>query len=608
MKQLLMLFALGRSAQKWHAKRVVPHWVQYEWLWVSMVLAVAVFVVTNVYAGGFPYTHDGENHLARFMNTAAAVREGQFPPRFASYVLSGYGFPVLQYNYPLANLLAVPFIWFGFHPAVVFVGLVRVFWWLSGLAWYALLRSHRRGVALLASVSWLASAYFVVAVAYRGNIGEVLALAGVPIVLWLWNRWLQPVESRVGYWRVLIPVVGAAWLLSHNVLILLLSPWIGFWTLGVAHHRRRLLDWFVGWSLSAGLVLWFWLPALLELPLIVLQYDSLAQQAADHAVSWAQLWWMPWQFGFSRPGLLDSIGMSFGLPARLLVLLSVVVSVGWLAQPRWAWQRLNATWQKTPFAVWSGGFVVAALLVSIGLTGIWSVGIWESIGALSIIQFPWRWMAVTTAVFPILLWWLWPRVIWPVRVLIVLGVFLQLSWAWKVKPADRLTYAPEYYRQFAGSTTTRNENRPTTLVFEPYNWGDWSPAPRIVEGQAMVSVQHWDGTHRRYSIDAQTDVLIQEPTVYFPGWRVLADGQPQEMVFEDNTYGLTAYRLPARPGQPYQITTRFGEFTLWRQVADALTLFSAVLMFVWWWQRRTPGILMARTSKLAERLSWKRFS
>ena len=63
----------------------------------------------GLWHAGFPYTHDGENHLARFANYKIALREGQFPPRFAPNLLNHYGYPVFNYNYPLANILSIPF-------------------------------------------------------------------------------------------------------------------------------------------------------------------------------------------------------------------------------------------------------------------------------------------------------------------------------------------------------------------------------------------------------------------------------------------------------------------------------------------------------------------
>lgn len=568
--------------------------VWHEWLWVGVLLASIVLLVTHVYADGFPYTHDGENHLARFMNTAAAIREGQWPPRFAPYVLSGFGFPVLHYNYPLANLLAAPFIWLGFHPSVPFVWIVRTAWWTSGLAWYGLLRRRHRVAALVASISWLSSSYFVTSIAYRGNIGEALALAGFPIVLWFWYRW-SVAGTRSRWWLAGATLSTALWLLAHNVLIVLLVPWVGWWSLIQAWRRARLRAWFVGWVLAVGLVMWFWLPAVFELSLIVLQSDSLANQAAEHTLTWSQIWWQPWRFGFSRSGALDSLGLSLGVGSLLVVVSSVSVMVHQIWHEALVVRWFRQSWRRIPQEGVVGLGVLVRLAGSIFLASSASIGVWTAVPALSILQFPWRWLALTSVMLPVVLWWVWPRLIGPLRCLIAALIIVQVGWAFQVKPADRISYPASYYRQFPASTTTRNENRPTTLVFEPYNWGDWTPNPRIVSGEATVNVQRWNGSFRRYQVTAQTDIVIQEPTVYFPGWQVRVDGQPQPVVFEDETFGLIAYRLAARPDQPYQVVTRFAETTVWRRLGDSITVLSLIIGLSWW--TGFTGILQTRLRK-----------
>jgi hypothetical protein len=80
--------------------------------WVGLCLALGLILATKL--GTYlinpkvPDTHDGENHIARFANYVAAAKDGQWPPRWAPYVLNGLGYPVFNYNYPVANILAVP--------------------------------------------------------------------------------------------------------------------------------------------------------------------------------------------------------------------------------------------------------------------------------------------------------------------------------------------------------------------------------------------------------------------------------------------------------------------------------------------------------------------
>src|SRR5579859_2209261 len=88
------------------------------------ILAYAVILVSLVahvyFHSGFPYTHDGENHLARFASYILSIHEHQIPPRFASNLFNHYGYPVFNFNYPLANMLSLPFSYAHIHYEITF--------------------------------------------------------------------------------------------------------------------------------------------------------------------------------------------------------------------------------------------------------------------------------------------------------------------------------------------------------------------------------------------------------------------------------------------------------------------------------------------------------
>src|SRR5258708_2749738 len=89
-------------------------------VWILLIFFLSLFITRIYFHSGFPYTHDGENHLARFANYALAIREIQFPPRFAPNLFNHYGYPVFNFNYPLANILSLPFTFARFNYELTF--------------------------------------------------------------------------------------------------------------------------------------------------------------------------------------------------------------------------------------------------------------------------------------------------------------------------------------------------------------------------------------------------------------------------------------------------------------------------------------------------------
>lgn len=571
-------------------KKIRAFWDTYQrilrwsgWLKVSVLVilffSVALWMSRTYLIDGFPYTHDGENHLARFVNYASAIREGQIPPRFAPYIQSGFGFPVFHYNYPLANILTTPLIWFGLHPGKAFAMVTVFSAFLGVLSFYGVLRFFFSQKASMFGVGWyIFGAYWASAVVFRGSIGEILMYGLVPFWIWVWLQFFK--NAKRIRWGVTAVFVTASVFLAHNVLALLIIPIVGLWSLSLAYERQKIRAWFFIWLSGVGLVSWFWFPAVLELSLVVLQQDSLATSAIDHLLSWDQIWFSPLRFGFSRITLLDTLGFGFGWGSFVVTMFafSRFVCQGFLTVVEGKQVRFTHALHTTLLL---GGMGLGALFLSSNSSSF----IWELFPALSIIQFPWRFHFLFALLLPLLTAFVWESFKSGKWFLFFL-LCVQIGWVSSLKPVDVRHTGAEYYLTFPHSTTTRNENRPVTLTKTELS--DWAPTPQIATGEAVVSVQKWLGNTRSYEITAQSDILVVEPTIYFPGWRTLVDGEKVEYVLSDDfSKGLLAYELPKKPDQPYQIQTAFVERTPIRFMSEVATLFTVISMAIFiWWKRR----------------------
>ncbi len=567
MSSLLRFFGTGfvfraQMRNRWRQWATVVFW--------AILVAAVVGPWWNL---PFPYTHDGENHLARFMNTAATMRQGQIPPRFAPDVFSGYGFPVLHYNYPLANLLAVPFVWLKLHPATIFA-LQSWFALTLGVSavWYTSRRWLAREQSFLVSLFYLFSPPLISMLYWRGSVGEILAYGLVPVIVWSVIRW-SSFQSLRNWW--LLTLSFLAFGLAHNVLLLILGPWILMFVLWYSWKFGGLKGTIVSGLASIGMTLWFWIPALLELDLIVLASDSLASQAMDHTLTWWQIWFSPVGFGFSFPGIQDSLGFGLGVPAILVLVLSTAF-------------LLASAW-KTSFR-YRSAWLIFGVLLAVSLFFSWdgSALFWEKLPFLALIQFPWRWMALSSLVLlPILglLLLSLPRWSWVYCVLLV-SLLFQANWLLARPLADRVGHDAMYYRLFPYTTTTRNENRPRTFTAEVLP--DWQPAPSVLSGQAEISVQRWNGSSREYTVLVSEPTVIVEPTVFFPGWKTTVNGEKTSYDLEV-AQGRIAYELSAQD-DPQTVKSVFSERTVIRGVSEILSLgvFGVVISgTLWKWRKQS---------------------
>lgn len=521
---------------------------------VWLVALLSALLLARVYLqNNFPYTHDGSNHLARFANYAAALREGQWPPRFAPYLLNGYGFPVFNYNYPLANILASPGVWLNFNPETIFSWQVVAALALGlGSVYQALRLKFSRLASLFGTGVWTSSSYLINTLFYRGNIGELWAYALVPAAWWFLN--LAAKHPKKWWLKVVAIVFLTALLLSHNLLGLTGFVMLVFFSWFLKTERQLRICWLQTWLLAAGLSLWFWLPAVMELNLIVLTSDSLASQATNHLLRFAQLTWRPWRFGFSLEGPIDTLNFGLGASGWLIVLFSLVMTL-----------REKA---KNQLFV----FLLGLSILALWFTTQSSEWVWRSIPVLSIWQFPWR------LLFFVSLWlvplgaWVFSQAKLVLKLILVWLLIIQLAAYFYLPAVDRFHYDSQYYLSFPMTTLTNNENRPRTFNLESF--GNWQPQPYLLEGQGEIKVESWLGSKRRYQVKADSDVVVVEPTVYFAGWQVKVDGQRVEPSFPPEAKGQIAYELTARPDKPYQVKTSFGARTPSRLLGEGLSLLS----------------------------------
>lgn len=535
------------------------------------MLIILSLIATRVFwNGAFPYTHDGENHLARFANYFVALREGQFPPRFAPHLFAGYGFPVFQYNYPLANIFAVPFMALKWNPESVYATQAFASTFILGSAWFFFLRrrfgesASWLGVIAILFSSVIQSNFF-----YRGNIGELWAVALVSLWFLAWDK---REKYRPVFQTVILSSILACFLLSHNVIAIFLSPFLLIWQGITSKDKKDLWAAVLSWVISFGLVAWFWIPAVFELSLVVLSNDSLALEASRHTLSLGQIFLSPLRFGFSRPGPLDNLGWGWGAPVIILLWLGI----GQLFRTR---PNLNREWNiEKRTAVFFTTLFILGCIMSSSLTTF----VWRSAPILPLMQFPWRWLSFSLLAVPYLSALIFTRSGNHGRKLIVFAFIIWFFMLARMTPADRFHKETLSYRVFPHTSLTRNEDRPKTLTSESLI--GWEPGPQILEGEASdISIRTWNGSVHEYSIVPKTDVLVLEKTVYFPGWETRLNGESLEQVFSEKTGGLIAYRVPAQ-GSEVVVKTSFTHRTMVRLISElvfVVTFISVLALLAW---------------------------
>jgi len=563
-------------------------------IFVLVIVILTTFGVSKAYLhAGFPYTNDGENHLARFANYVLALRERQFPPRFAPNLFNHYGYPVFDFNYPLGNILSVPFSVVHVEyettfkilvAAAVIFGLMGVFCWLRKFG------ASRFG-AIFGMILFGFNPYLFNLILYRGDIGEILALGVFPWLFWAVEvlREVKPAAQSnqkkmfQRFWLLFLVGLFVTFFLAHNIAAVFGIPFVLLYALLRFGNDIKKWRWFsVILIASFALTLWFWLPALLEKSVTVLDQMSANSELYNHFPTLPQLLFAPLQFGFSYVGNIDSLSFSLGLAQVVSVFVATAFLMKYFAQ---------FFVRKDPVAkTFSNKEVTVAVLMLVSwLLVLFQLQLTQPIWTIffpitKYLQFPWRLtMFWEVLILPIAAW-IFDSLSRNWRLTLSVVLLLQISAFWRLKPVDYFHHDTIDYDFFSQSTSTSNEDRVRAFTFEDLS--QWKPAPTALTGSANFTVQIWRGSNRTYTATVTQPATIVEQTMNFLGWQtwVTPLNAPSSKAFQakyvdsSKIGGRIAYTLPAGT---FKVHTVFTEWTPARMIGDGVTLITLLLVILW---------------------------
>ena len=252
-------------------RRILPH------LQAGCLFFLASLLIAPTFWYGHPCGHDTVTHFWRAVMVGENTAVGQPFLGWGEHFLRGYGYPIFLFYAPAFNWLVTLIHQFGldYSPAM------RLLTWLAfpvaGWGAYTLGRRYLPPTAaLVTGFAYLFAPYLLYDGIQRGAIPELLGLALLPWVLFLFERaFAQPTRRAVA----LAAGSLALLMLSHNIIPMFaiacglgLGVARGIAQFGKASGRSTRTGWAhsigvaglivgVGLSLSA----FFWLPALIEL-------------------------------------------------------------------------------------------------------------------------------------------------------------------------------------------------------------------------------------------------------------------------------------------------------------------------------------------------------
>jgi hypothetical protein len=566
--------------------------------WPHLITA-AVFVLVMaisarpLLAPEFFRVHD-YTHAARIVEFLRAAQDGQLPVRWSAEFGFGYGMPLFLFYAPLPSAFGALVYWLtrNMHLALTllfFLPSVVTFWggYFLGKKWFG----WQGG--LVAAVIMTLAPYRALNLYVRGAISEVWGMMTFPWLLWAASEVLD------GHWKKWWQVVAWALVLflSHNLSTMMFVPLLGIWSLGYwviqnwAELRagkwhasiRPLTVLIASGVLSVGLATFYWLPALVEknatkVDRIFGGYFHYSQ----HFLYIRQFFQDDWGYGGSGWGPDDDISFFLGY-AELALFALAVAGLG-VFLGRWFTQK-SARRELDPTG-W------AITLVSLGCLGIalfFTLGrsevIWQNIGILQTIQFPWRWLgaaviflglvgAASISVIPSQ---------WRAMGLgLVIGVVLLNNQRYFSPEFFLNDFNALYYtdpqRIAAEMSPVLNDYIPQGFPEEgiqpPLSTATTEPPLAEADFEVLKDVSH----QKIARLKTTVPVNLTWQVAAFPGWQTYVNTQPTQSA--TTTAGLIQTQVPA--GEHF-VSLVF-ERTPIRRIADGVTLLSLFILVATYWR------------------------
>ena len=485
---------------------------------------------------------DVQFHAARLCNLADALRAGQFPARVGGFSYNGYGaatsvfYPDL-FLYPWAlMLLGGCSLSFVLNSLVAATGFAA-----AGLCYHAARRTGASKEGAAASAILYTLCAYRLTDAYGGSmlLGELIAMAFVPpFIAALWETLFE--DGR--RWKEL--ALWACAVFYAHVLTTLLCALLaaGFLVLSVPVHVRRRTG-YRQTALALGLALLLCLRRAVPLAQMLLSGVNSSNM----------------QFGFAGSAvppkrLLEPNGLAG--TALLLFALSAAAALA---------QETDANAQRRV-----GLFLTAGALSALAATKLfpWGHVVRLTGGAVTVLQFPWRFLLLTSALFAL-----------------AGGYGAQKSFAGRAALialfVGALAAAPVLQDVTGGERGVAfGEGANPYMVYPEYqiegtDVNDTRSREPVLDGDLTMTDYRKDGTAVSAKLTSTEGGALTLPLFAFPGYEARLNGQ--KTVIERGVNNRLKVTVP--PGFEGELKVRYAGFALWKAL-DVLAAVTAACLLV----------------------------
>ncbi len=518
------------------------------------IILISLLALWPFFKQGYFVTHDGEWMVIRFSAFHQTLKAGQFPVRFVDRLNNNYGYPVLNFLYPLPFYLSeIPKTIFNFATSIKIVFVVSTIA-STLLMFVALKEKFSKEASIAGSIIYLYTPYRFVDLYVRGSIGENLAFAFLPLVLLS----IFKIEKKILIFLPVLSISVVCLILSHNVIAAIFSPiFILLLAISLKDKERfhALLAFFLGILISA----FFSVPALFDLHYVMLSKITIAD-TASHLVPLSKLIYSKWAFG-PVPKENDGFSAQIGI---------MPIAVFMFATARFIYTK-----RKSHFIM----FILFIFLLSIFLISSTSYFIWKTLPYVSVIQFPWRLLSVIVFATAILTAYIIDES--KKKFIFIIVIFFAVSSTiFYTKPQQYVNREDSFYSTNEATTTVKDEYLPLWVIKKPTTRAD----TKFESKDILINDETINPAKYKATIEALSNTTLTINTIYFPGFFATVDDIPVAIAY-NNDHGLM--QIPLIKGK-HQVIINYSETAV--HIVSELISIAALLLtgfiFIYLWRKQ----------------------
>jgi len=533
-----------------------------------ILILLGLFAMKTFWGPHFYDGHDAQAHIVRLYQYDQALKDGQFPPRWAGGLLAGRGYPVFIFAYPLPYMVAEGFHLLGLNLAVSLKITFILAYLFSSLAMYAFAAAYwqSRRAGFLSALLWSWAPYIFVKIFITASLGVVVSYAFIPLTfLFLYQVLTKPNLKH----SLFLSLSASGWLLSHLLTPIVFSPLIIIFILvhwEKSPDREKAIKFLlISLLFTLGLTIWFLLPALFELKYTRF-HEFVNFQYSQHFVAFKRLLYSKW--GTGAPGWSDNpLSQQVGITQWLAVAFAAVLAI---IKPR---NKVNHNLFP----------IILTFPLSIFLMLKISQPIWDLKTPLQSVGIPWRFLSL--AVFIAALCAGYIIKIFSKNKLFLTVIFLLLTSLTLYANRNHLrinqvkVYTQEFFDNYTGVATGWNEHLP--IWVKDYDLTPPKEKVEIISGDCTVFNLNLKSNLQSFSTDCSESSTLQLNTAYYPGWKITAnhaDITDQVKTNLSSSNGMIQFSLDS--GQSL-ITAQFQNTPLRQtsRIISCLTLGLLVVLF-----------------------------